>query len=829
MRRSQRQTPSPQRPGLPLRAGLLFAVLAAIACWGERAAAQPVPAPHKLLVYATSDTDGELASPRCRARPILNNRRLEYAHQVGYYRQLVEETAENDSAFEPIAVHLGDAVFPGPVGRYLLQQGSEGGRDLAEILAQLPFETMTLGNREIGLGQDELTALVEGALAEGIDLRAANVVCTPEGGAEALCEALGTAGDRRPYDVIERGDLDIMLVSVLDPAIRSSIAISRLVGVDILDPTAVLRRKLDAYRREADPDLVFLQYHTTSATELEAVVRLARRVRGIDVVTTNKQLDPGEPRRASSRNGFVLAPKTGTYIVPAGRSPTHASLSELWLRRDPADGSWSIERVDSRQVDTMSGPVEPATAQLLWDASAKLCRRWGAPISAEAPLDERFYRSDFTTFAMNVMRFTANAEVALLNDGAVLRSDNFPLSNHLTFADIYTILPFDNPLVVLRIKGEELEKLAAKLDGPALAEGLSVSGSQVLVNGRPIQPGRTYDVATNRFVADGGDEIVPAEAIASRRVYEPGWTAETPSISDLLIHFVTSGNYARRGAVDRRLSPEGNFPDLHEQFLWQLVGSLNASYNSVTVRNPTVGGSPAYEQSQLSVKPTNQINLEGSFNANADSRRHGWDNALLLQYAAARVNGGNQAFNETKDLIRLKSRYKYAGFRSEMGGNWWVPMPTVEVQAESEFDRPDDRGWHKVEVTGIVGSSFRLFEPFELKLGVDVRRDVNDPGAETEFGITAAYTLSRFDLAEILESPVQFESEFEYFHNNILEENIQEIRATSRLFYSLYDRLHLTATFSAFLFRTTPVGSFGRNAEFTVGLNYLWDKSIQTF
>ena len=806
---------------------ILFAF---VALWSAGAASQPAPAPDKLVVYATGDTDGKFASPRCRRKPVLDRDRLEYAHQVGYFKQLAERNKADESAFDPIALHLGDATFPGPLGRFLLRKGTSGGERVARILNQLPYETLTLGNREVGLSRPELVAFVEGALDAGLALRAANISCTSEGGAEALCDALGTTRGKKPYDVVQRGDLRILLVSALDPAIRSAVALSRLSGIDILDPELLLQRKLEEFRRQADPDLVFLQFHASVETETEDIVALTRNVPGIDVVLTNKQLGRNaRPEDQDEANGFISAPKSGTYIIPAGRSPTHASVSRLYLRRDEKDQTWSIQRVDSRHVDTVNGPVAPGTAEQLWKASEQLCRRWGKPIAKNAPFDEDFNRADFTTFVLNIMRFSSNSEVALMNEGAVLNSDNFPLTGSLTYADAYTILPFDNPMFVLRVKGETLAKIAGKLDGPAVAVGLSKSGTDLRINGRAIHPDQIYTVATNQFVADGGDRIVDPDEIRTKRIHKPDWSDQTPAISDLLVHFVDSGLFAYRGPVDSRLSPRGNFPDLHRRFMWQFVGSIDASYNQVSVDNPARDGAPAYEQSQLNVQSTNQVNLEGNLQANADSLNHGWDNGLLLQYATARVNGDKSNFKETKDLIRAKSRYKYAGFYSRLDQKWWVPWPTIELQLESEFDTPDEREWHKLEMTGIVGSSFRLFSPFEFKVGVDLRRDVNDPRGETLYGLTFAYNLTRFDVADIVGSPIRFESEFEYFLNSIADENIHELRTTSRVFYSLVDHLHVTGTFSAFLFRTATVGSFGRNTEFTVGLNYLWDESFQTF
>ncbi|MFB6350809.1 MAG: 5'-nucleotidase C-terminal domain-containing protein [Bradymonadaceae bacterium] len=801
-----------------------------VACLiATRIAAQPAPGPGKLVLYATSDTDGRLASPRCRQTPHLTRDRMAFAHQVGYFRQLRRQTAEAPGAFAPIALHLGDTVFPGPVGRFLLRGGPDGGRQLAEILDQLPFETLTLGNREVGLHRDEQLALTRGAQAVDLPLRAVNVVCPPEGGAEAVCDVINTTSGARPYDVVERGDVRILLVSALDPEIRQGVASSRLEGLEILDPAEVLERRLPEYRRKVDPDLVFLQYHAASETGTEAMVELARNVGGIDLITTNKQLGHHALPDESVPNGFVLAPETETYVVPVGRSPNHATVSNIHLTRDKGGGEWAIQRIDNREVATDRGPVDARTAELLWQTTRQLCRQWGRPISTTAPLEEPFDLEAFRTFVLNVMRFSATAEVALANRGAFLQTDNFPLSDHLTFADVFTILPYDNPLVVVRVTGQTLQAIADHLDGAAVATGLAESAGQTTVNGRPVRPDRMYSVATNQFVAAGGDEILDPSAIDSQRTFDPGWAEDPPPISEVVVHFVESGAFAERGPVDDRLSPVGNFPNLHRKLLWQFVGSANLGYNEISVVNPQVQGQPAYENSQLTVDSTSQFNLEGNLQANADSRNHGWDNSLLFQYSAAKIDGTESTFRETSDLIRGRSGYRYAGFRSRLGDQWWAPMPTVEMQVETEFDRPDDRDWRKFELTGIFGSTFRIFEPFDVKIGVDLRQEFNNPETELLYGLAAAYALDRTEVVDVFDQPVRFESELDFFLNRSRSHRLLEVRTTSRLFYSLFEDLNVTSTFSTFLFRSARVGAFGSNTQLTFGINYLWDEAVQDF
>ena len=120
----------------------------------------------------------------------------------------------------------------------------------------------------------------------------------------------------------------------------------------------------------------------------------------------------------------------------------------------------------------------------------------------------------------DVMREVTGAEAALINGGSIRTSIH---QGPVKAKDIYAALPFDNYLVALRLTGkqvrEALEHGVSGLEEKAgrfpQVSGLSFSYSpkaavgsrvrEVTVNGKPLDPGKEYVVATNDFLAAGGD------------------------------------------------------------------------------------------------------------------------------------------------------------------------------------------------------------------------------------------------------------------------------------------------------------------------------------
>lgn len=93
-------------------------------------------------------------------------------------------------------------------------------------------------------------------------------------------------------------------------------------------------------------------------------------------------------------------------------------------------------------------------------------------------------------------------------------------SGEISKQTVYEILPFDNSVVVLSLKGEQVEELfnyiAAIPRGkgafPQVSKGISFKLDRdtgrcenVLINGRPIDKERVYKIVTNSYLAAGGD------------------------------------------------------------------------------------------------------------------------------------------------------------------------------------------------------------------------------------------------------------------------------------------------------------------------------------
>lgn len=85
----------------------------------------------------------------------------------------------------------------------------------------------------------------------------------------------------------------------------------------------------------------------------------------------------------------------------------------------------------------------------------------------------------------------------------------------ITKGKIFELMPFDNIIVILKIKGNDVKTLIdlmAKAGGWPVSKGLQVkmNDSQaisVLIQGEPLNMERTYLIAMPDFIANGGDDM----------------------------------------------------------------------------------------------------------------------------------------------------------------------------------------------------------------------------------------------------------------------------------------------------------------------------------
>lgn len=274
-----------------------------------------------------------------------------------------------------------------------------------------------------------------------------------------------------------------------------------------VDPLEVAAELVPKLREEAD--LVFAVNHIGHPDD----VALATAVPGIDLIIgghSHTQLD--EPVKVGD-----------TVIAQAHEYGRYLGFVKLTIE----DGK-VVAHEGKLLPTTPDMPVDTATQALVDGWNEQLEARLGEHLGFTevfldgARTDVRTSETNLGNLVADMMRDVLDADIALTNGGGIRAS--IP-EGAITLGDIYEVLPFDNTLAGIEVPGaavvDALEHGVSQYPidwgGFLQVSGLSfsfnpnnepgerVDRSSVKVGGEPIDLDRVYRVATNDFLAVGGD------------------------------------------------------------------------------------------------------------------------------------------------------------------------------------------------------------------------------------------------------------------------------------------------------------------------------------
>lgn len=367
------------------------------------------------------------------------------------------------------------------------------GKPVLEIMNELRFDAMVLGNHEFDWGRDVLTGNLQNAT---FPFLSANI--TDDNG--RLLPGV------RPYVIIERKGVKVALIGITTPETAYTTRMENVKGLTFIAPREAVPRLIKEVKQKGARLVVLLTH-----LGLDEDRKLAAAVPGIDVIvgghTHTVVADPIMVGRTvivqAGYNGLYLGvlelavdEKTGRIVDAAKRSGTKAVSAGPEAKSDR-----NIVQI----VDIYNQRVKGRFAQAAGEIKVDLVRRADA-------------ESNIGDAITDAVRASMAAEIAFQNSGGI-RAD-IP-AGKVSMEQIFTVLPFDNVVLAMDLLGENILALLEKSVSSA-AGMLQVSGitfrcdlgspagsrvSKVMVGNTPLDRARTYRVATNDFLSAGGDNF----------------------------------------------------------------------------------------------------------------------------------------------------------------------------------------------------------------------------------------------------------------------------------------------------------------------------------
>jgi 5'-nucleotidase/UDP-sugar diphosphatase len=360
------------------------------------------------------------------------------------------------------------------------------GESVIEMMNAMQFDAMVTGNHEFDFGQEVLKRRLNEAK---FPVLAANVE-----GMEGL----------RPYILREINGIKVAIIGVVTDETPLTTHPRNVTGLKFMSPEEALNKYLRELRPKAD--LIIVLSHL--GHNVDRII--AEKVKGIDVIVGGHSHTRVEQPVVINKTVVLQAWEHGK------------ALGVLDFTFDEG----KIVKTDGRLIDIrpLPGRENSEIAAIVEKYRSKVDAVLNETIG-EAALDldgqnTRKRETNLGNFLADIVRSTAGAEAAIIGGGSIRTSMK---KGAIKVKNVYAVSPFNNYIVAIRLTGQQIME-ALEHGVSAIADDAGrfpqVSGirftysrsapvgrkvREVHVNNSPLVMDKEYIVATDDFLAAGGD------------------------------------------------------------------------------------------------------------------------------------------------------------------------------------------------------------------------------------------------------------------------------------------------------------------------------------
>ncbi len=387
-------------------------------------------------------------------------------------------------------------VFDGDMLSPSILSGFDKGQNMIELTNIVPFDIAVPGNHEFDFGVENF---MEKMAASNYPWAAVNITNADGSPVEGLGGVM-----IREYD-----GLKVALVPVAQDTTPEVTSSGDLQFADTVE-TGVAAAK---QARADGADFVIGVVQTDITNDMELIKSGA-----FDVIMSGDDHHYGT--YYDGRTAYVETSIDGEFLSPV----------DIMVSVTEKDGRRKVRWVPNfRFIDTADVTPDPETQAMVDAYQQQLDESLNVALGVtEYPLDSRRNvvrgeESAMGNLIADAMRWATGADVAIANGGGIRGDRTYDAGTVLTRRDILTELPFGNATVVTELPGSQI--LAAIENGVSQVEKGSgrfpqVSGmsyvydpsappgsrvTEIMIGGEPLDPNKTYKLATNNYILAGGD------------------------------------------------------------------------------------------------------------------------------------------------------------------------------------------------------------------------------------------------------------------------------------------------------------------------------------
>lgn len=410
-----------------------------------------------------------------------------YAKLAAYAAKILADTGK-----DPILVDAGDALHGQTLATLTL------GESIVKIMNKTGYDIMVPGNHDFNYGASRLLELK--AIAD-FKILTGNI--KKDDGTRFL----------EPYTILERDGVKIAFFGLSTPETAYKTNPKNVTGLTFADPVEEAEALVNALKDQADVIVCIAHLGLDASSDFTSRL-LAEKVAGIDLIIdghSHTKLD------TAIKVGNTLIVQTGDYLKTIGTVKIQldgqnniTSVNSSLFDKEQSAALTADEAVASA-IDEYKAAQEPLLAEVIAKSSI--------PLDGERA-HVRTGPTNLACLITSAMLEATGADAAITNGGGIRASID---EGEITRGDIITVLPFGNYIVTKKMKGSDI--LAALEHGlskypdqnggyPQVAnieyvfDATKPAGSRVSIvriKGEKLDLNRDYVVATNDFMAVGGD------------------------------------------------------------------------------------------------------------------------------------------------------------------------------------------------------------------------------------------------------------------------------------------------------------------------------------
>ncbi|MDU2290260.1 5'-nucleotidase C-terminal domain-containing protein [Clostridium disporicum] len=415
---------------------------------------------------------------------------------------IIKEYQKRDEASDTygVATVSGGDIYQGTAISNIL-----AGEPVSKMLEEIGIVASAIGNHEYDWGSDKIKPWAEEA---GFKFVAANLIDETTGVAPEYAE---------PYVMTNVDGINIAFIGIATPETLTSTKAENVVGLKFLDIVETIDKYSEIVRAEG-ADIVVALTHSPALENSDGSItgeaaEIAKNAADVDAVVAahnHKFVD-----------GFVNNNNTGKDVPVVQAGYNGRGLSVITFTFDENEEILDIE-ANTRQFYAESSTNEFPIDKNVEETIAKYNEQLAPTLLTEVTelkfdLDHDRY-AGVTPLGVTVaeaMRQEGGTQVAIANGGGI----RAPLTKGtLTLGDMYTILPFDNNVVTMKVTGAKLKELiqhGINPDGFGWGQysGLTVwydsetdeITSMRLSDGTKVEEDKYYTLTSIDFLMTGGD------------------------------------------------------------------------------------------------------------------------------------------------------------------------------------------------------------------------------------------------------------------------------------------------------------------------------------